>query len=120
MFCRQYIFDGYAAILLALAHPDKVTIQGITTVAGNSTVENVTENIRKVLDYIGASIPVAQGCARPLRREPEPQPMAHGKSGMDGPVLPAPTSRLDAPARPDVARQSEHGPDAPLGRWSSG
>ena len=87
--------DDVLAILLALAHPEKITIQGITTVAGNSSVENVTENIRKVLDYIDVSIPVAQGCARPLRREPEPQPMAHGKSGMDGPVLPAPTSRLD-------------------------
>ena len=88
--------DDVLAILLALAHPEQITIQGITTVAGNSTVENVTENIQKVLDYLGYSIPVAQGCARPLRREPEPQPTAHGKSGMDGPVLPLPTSRLDA------------------------
>ena len=83
------------AILLALAHPDQLNIQGITTVAGNSTVENVTDNIRKVLDYLGYSIPVAMGTARPLRREPEPQPMAHGVSGMDGPQLPAATSKLD-------------------------
>lgn len=88
--------DDVLAILLALAHPEQITIQGITTVAGNSTVENVTENIQKVLDYLGYSIPVAQGCARPLRREPEPQPTAHGKSGMDGPVLPPPISQLDA------------------------
>lgn len=87
--------DDVLAILLALAHPEKFSIQGITTVAGNSTVEHVTENILKVLDYIGVSIPVAQGCARPLRREPEPQPMAHGESGMDGPILPAPHTRAD-------------------------
>ena len=87
--------DDVLAILLALAHPDQFTIRGITTVAGNSTVENVTENIQKVLDYLGYSIPIAQGCARPLRRDPEPQPTAHGKSGMDGPLLPAPTSHLD-------------------------
>ena len=87
--------DDVLAILLALAHPDLLTIKGITTVAGNSTVENVTDNIQKVLDYLGYSIPVAMGSARPLRREPEPQPMAHGISGMDGPCLPAATSKLD-------------------------
>ena len=87
--------DDVLAILLALAHPEKISIQGITTVAGNSTVEHVTENILKVLDYIGVSIPVAQGAAKPLRREPEPQPMAHGESGMDGPNLPAPHTRAD-------------------------
>ena len=65
--------DDVLAILLALAHPEKISIQGITTVAGNSTVEHVTQNILKVLDYIGVSIPVAQGAAKPLRREPEPQ-----------------------------------------------
>ena len=88
--------DDVLAILLALAHPDQLTIKGITTVAGNSTVENVTDNILKVLDYLGYSIPVAMGSARPLHREPEPQPMAHGVSGMDGPILPAATSRVDA------------------------
>ena len=87
--------DDVLAILLALAHPDQLTIKGITTVAGNSTVENVTDNIQKVLDYLDYPIPVAMGNARPLRREPEPQPMAHGVSGMDGPELPAATSKLD-------------------------
>ncbi len=87
--------DDVLAILLALAHPEKLTIQRITTVAGNSTVEHVTDNILKVLDYIGVSVPVAMGCARPIRREPEPQPMAHGESGMDGPVLPAAKSKAD-------------------------
>lgn len=88
--------DDVLAILLALAHSELITIKGITTVAGNSSVENVTDNILKVLDYIGVSVPVAQGCARPLRREPEPQPTAHGNSGMDGPILPAAKSRVDA------------------------
>ncbi len=88
--------DDVLAILLALAHPEKLTIQGITTVAGNSTVQHVTDNIRKVLDHIGVSIPVAMGCSHPIRREPEPQPMAHGDSGMDGPVLPEAKTKIDA------------------------
>jgi len=104
--------DDVLAILLALAHPEKMTIQGITTVAGNSTVEHVTENILKVLDFIGVSIPVAMGCARPIRREPEPQPMAHGESGMDGPVLPAAKSKADQRhavvfLQEEIMRQSE-------------
>lgn len=88
--------DDVLAILLALAHPEQINIKGITTVAGNSTVQNVTENMLKVLDYIGVSVPVAMGCARPIWRAPEPQPAAHGESGMDGPNLPAPKLKPDA------------------------
>lgn len=104
--------DDVLAILLALAHPEKFTIQGITTVAGNSSVQHVTDNILKVLDHIGASIPVAMGCARPIRREPEPQPAAHGESGMDGPDLPAAKSKVDprhavAFLQEEILRQSE-------------
>lgn len=104
--------DDVLAILLALAHPEKITIRGITTVAGNSSVQHVTDNILKVLEHIGVSIPVAMGCARPIRREPEPQPMAHGESGMDGPVLPAARTKADSRhavtfLHEEIMRQSE-------------
>ena len=80
--------DDIIAILIALAHPETFTILGLTTVAGNQTVDKVTDNLLRVLDHLGVSIPVAKGCAMPIRRLPEPQPGAHGTSGMDGPVLP--------------------------------
>ena len=91
--------DDIIAIMTALAHPEKFEILGFTTVAGNQTIDKVTNNLLKVLDYLEVSLPVARGAARPLRRDPEPQPAAHGESGMDGPVLPeARTEAIEADA----------------------
>ncbi len=85
--------DDIIAIMTALAHPEVFSILGLSTVAGNQTVDKVTDNLLRVLDYLGVSIPVAKGCAAPLCRPLEPQPTAHGESGMDGPVLPAAVTR---------------------------
>ncbi len=86
--------DDIIALMAMLAHPETFEILGITTVAGNQTIEKVTNNALKVLDYLGFSqIPVSQGAAKPLCREPEPQPDAHGESGLDGPVLPPAVSK---------------------------
>lgn len=85
--------DDAIAIMTALAYPEKINILGITTVAGNQTVEKVTDNTLKLLDYLGCSVPVAAGLKRPLRYPLEVQPEAHGESGMDGPVLPPAESR---------------------------
>lgn len=86
--------DDAIAIMSLLAYPEKYRLLGITTVAGNQTLEKVTNNILALLDHLGVSIPVAAGCAQPLRRPHEPQPAAHGESGMDGPVLAPPCSRV--------------------------
>lgn len=86
--------DDAIALLVALANPEKINILGITTVAGNQTLENVTENALKTLDYFGYTIPVSVGCSAPLRYEAEPQPKYHGESGMDGPIVPASTSQV--------------------------
>lgn len=87
--------DDAIALMMAMAYPEKIRILGITTVAGNQTVEKVTENTLKVLDYLNCSIPVAKGNAVPIRRPLEVQPAAHGISGMDGPMLPAPISSAE-------------------------
>ena len=42
--------DDAIALMLA-SRADNIRILGVTTVAGNSYVENVTRNARKVLDY---------------------------------------------------------------------
>ncbi len=85
--------DDIMGILVALAHQEELNILGFTTVCGNQTVQKVTNNLLKVLDYLGFSYPVAKGAAKPLVKEAEPQPGAHGESGLDGPNLPANTSR---------------------------
>ncbi len=84
--------DDAIAILLALASPE-VELRGVTTVAGNQTLDKTTRNALKVLDLAGrADIPVAAGADRPLRRELRTAANVHGESGLDGPDLPEPAS----------------------------
>jgi inosine-uridine nucleoside N-ribohydrolase len=81
--------DDAIAILLAAKHLD---VLGITTVHGNQSLEKVTRNALKVLEFSGLShIPVIPGMARPLAQEPRHAPEIHGESGLDGPTLPEPS-----------------------------
>ena len=91
--------DDAIAILLALASPE-VELRGITTVAGNQTLEKTTRNALKILELAGRSdIPVAAGAHRPLVRELRTAANVHGETGLDGPDLPEPsTAPVDAHA----------------------
>jgi inosine-uridine nucleoside N-ribohydrolase len=83
--------DDAIALLLALASPE-VRLLGVTTVAGNQTLEKTTANAIRVLDHVGrADVPVAAGAARPLVREQRVAAEVHGESGLDGPALPPPS-----------------------------
>lgn len=76
--------DDAIAILLALASPE-IDVRGLTTVAGNQTVDRTTVNALAVLGLAGREdIPVARGAARPLRRELRTAPDVHGDTGLDG------------------------------------
>ena len=82
--------DDAIALLLALASPE-VEVVGVTTVAGNQTLEKTTANAIRVLDFAGRDdIPVAVGAERPLLREPFVAAYVHGETGLDGPDLPPP------------------------------
>jgi inosine-uridine nucleoside N-ribohydrolase len=82
--------DDAIALLLALASPE-VDLLGITTVAGNQTLEKTTANALKILEFVGRTeVAVAAGAPRPLVREPYVAAYVHGETGMDGPDLPAP------------------------------
>ncbi len=79
--------DDAMAIVLAAKHLD---ILGITTVAGNQSIEKVTANALKTLEVMGMrQIPVAQGIGHPLVKDPLYAPDVHGETGLDGPVMPA-------------------------------
>ncbi|MCK4317067.1 MAG: nucleoside hydrolase, partial [Anaerolineae bacterium] len=83
--------DAYA-LLLALRSPDLEVI-GITTVAGNVDVDQVTANTLKVLDMVGApEIPVAKGMSHPLVEPTRYVPEIHGQNGL-GNLNPPPSSR---------------------------
>ena len=83
--------DDAIAILLALASPE-LELRGVTTVAGNQTLEKTTANALRVLEFAGhGDVPVAAGADRPLVREPFVAAYVHGESGLDGPDLPQPS-----------------------------
>jgi inosine-uridine nucleoside N-ribohydrolase len=78
--------DDAMAILFAARHLDLV---GITTVHGNSTVENTTRNALAILELAGIDAPVAAGCADPLAQRRAPR----SGTGLDGAALPEPGRR---------------------------
>lgn len=85
--------DDAIAIMLALA-ADNIDLLGITTVGGNQTVEKTTINACKVLEKINRSdILVAKGKSKPLIKKLKVAEDCHGKSGMDGPILPESSMR---------------------------
>ena len=85
--------DDAIALLLALASPE-VELLGVTTVAGNQTLEKTTANTIRVLEFVGRDdVPVAAGAERPLVRKPFVAAHVHGDSGLDGPALPPPRSK---------------------------
>jgi inosine-uridine nucleoside N-ribohydrolase len=91
--------DDALALLLVLASPE-LELAGVTTVAGNQTIEKTTENALKVLELAGRSdIPVAAGAAGPLAGELVLADDAHGETGLGNLVLPAPSAGpLERPA----------------------
>lgn len=85
--------DDAVAILHALAS-DRLQILGISTVAGNQTVEKTTRNTLAVLELLGhTEIPVARGAAAPLFRPLRPAPKIHGESGLGNAQLPPPAKK---------------------------
>jgi inosine-uridine nucleoside N-ribohydrolase len=82
--------DDAIALLLALASPE-LELLGVTTVAGNQTLEKTTANAIRVLDFVGrGDVMVAAGADRPLVRDPFVAAYVHGETGLDGPDLPPP------------------------------
>lgn len=57
--------DDALAILLAVRSPELEVI-GITTVGGNTGIENVTRNTLQVLELANCNIPVAKGLDEPM------------------------------------------------------
>jgi inosine-uridine nucleoside N-ribohydrolase len=81
--------DDAIALLLTLASPE-LELLGVTTVAGNQTLDKTTANAIRLLEFVGrGEIPVAAGADRPLVREQYVASYVHGETGMDGPDLPA-------------------------------
>jgi purine nucleosidase len=86
--------DDAVAILLALASPE-FEVLGVTAVAGNVPLALTEVNARKICELAGRpDIKVYAGATRPLLRPLVTAEHVHGRTGLDGPVLPDPTMPL--------------------------
>ncbi|WP_296432134.1 nucleoside hydrolase [Yoonia sp.] len=87
--------DDAVAILLALASPEEIDVLGITAVAGNVPLALTEKNARIVCELAGKpDTLVFAGCDAPMKRKLVTAEHVHGKTGLDGPQLSAPTMPL--------------------------
>ncbi|GAC1427823.1 MAG: nucleoside hydrolase [Ktedonobacteraceae bacterium] len=83
--------DDALALFLALASPE-ITLEAITTVQGNVSLEQTTYNALTLLTLAGRTdIPVAYGCTEPLVRARVNAAHVHGLNGLGDIKLPEPT-----------------------------
>lgn len=77
--------DDAVALLMALAVPEALEVLGITTVAGNTSVQQATANARRICALAGRpELAVHAGCAQPLVGQHADASDFHGTSGLDG------------------------------------
>jgi len=74
--------DDALAIFL-LEKSGLLEIHAITTVAGNSTIENVTNNARYILNLLNSKTPLYSGAPKPISRELV-KAVVHGEGGLEG------------------------------------
>ena len=87
--------DDAIALLLALAAEDELDLLGVTTVAGNVTLDLTQRNARLMCDLAGRKqTRVFAGCARPLAVDLITATRVHGKTGIDGYPIGAPETPL--------------------------
>ncbi len=104
--CDPGIDDAFA-IFCALEYG---TVDVITTVSGNVSIENTTRNTLHLLERAGISIPVHAGADRPLVIEPSWADHIHGSSGLGD----------FEPPEPSASPASSHAVDAILEYCASG
>ncbi|RJP69182.1 MAG: nucleoside hydrolase [Candidatus Abyssobacteria bacterium SURF_17] len=75
--------DDALALILALRSPE-LHVKAITTVNGNTSLRQSTENALRILEIVALPDPppVIPGAAIPLNREPIPSASIHGRDGL--------------------------------------
>jgi purine nucleosidase len=85
--------DDACAMLLALASPE-LSVEGLSVVHGNCSLEQATTNALSILELVKAGhIPVAKGCGLPLVQPSLLAPETHGDTGLGYARLPEPRTR---------------------------
>lgn len=75
--------DDALALCLALASPE-VSVEALTTVAGNAPVDRATRNVARILSVVRPARPpiVARGAEKPLARSLVSAASVHGQDGL--------------------------------------
>jgi pyrimidine-specific ribonucleoside hydrolase len=105
--------DDAIAMMLAFASPE-LDVLGVTTTAGNQTVEKTTRNALKMLTFLGKNVPAAPGRPKPLFRDLVVAPEVHGESGLDGPKLPEPAFQAQRCSGSELIAQLVRSEDRPV------
>jgi inosine-uridine nucleoside N-ribohydrolase len=95
--------DDAVAILIALASPE-VELLGLTTVAGNVGLDQVTQNVLRLLPHFGrGDVPVFRGASAALVEPPRPEGArsVHGPNGLGGAELPDAGKREEPQRAPE-------------------
>lgn len=92
--CDTGVDDAIALLLLDRLASFKLV--GVSTVAGNVTLDKTTRNTLAIMDLMGSDVPVYQGAPLPLIRDQITAPEVHGKDGLGGAVLPPPRREVEA------------------------
>lgn len=88
--CDPGIDDAFS-LAMAVASPE-LDILGVTTTYGNVGLEHTTNNALRILDWLGADIPVFRGVDRALLGGQVDATEYHGESGLEAPQMGPPTS----------------------------
>jgi len=87
--------DDVIALLFAMATPEALEIQALTTVAGNVPLSKTSRNARLACEWAGRpDIPVYAGAERPLQRTPIHAANIHGREGLTGVEVHEPAAPL--------------------------
>ena len=81
--------DDAVALVMALRDP-AVEVVAITVVAGNVSLAQGSRNARFTVELCGASVPVYEGAAKPLRRAASDATFFHGRDGLGDRGYPPP------------------------------
>lgn len=108
--------DDALAFMLAFASPE-LSVEAVTTVAGNVSQEKAHRNAKQLLEFLGrADVPVCAGAEKSLLRGARDASEFHGAAGLGGATLPEPAMATDprSAARMITEKARELGRDLTL------
>ena len=73
-----------AIALLVACYSTKYNLIGVSTCAGNQTIDKTSRNANNLLRFFNSDIKVAKGESNPIKRKVKTCPEIHGESGLDG------------------------------------